>query len=126
MVQEEVTKNNKNQRRISFDVLYEVFFNEKLLNDVINEKFESENLVELDKSFIKRECTGTIEKINEIDELINKYSKVKTHKLDRDIIIVLRLAIYELCYMDKVPVFATINESVNIVKSLKIVDSQVL
>ena len=119
MVQEEVTNNNKNQRRISFDILYEVFFNDKLLNDVINEKFESENLVELDKSFIKRECTGTIEKINEIDELINKYSKVKTHKLDRDIIIVLRLAIYELCYMDKVPVFATINESVNIVKKSK-------
>ena len=117
MAQEEVT--NKNVRKISFDILYDVLFNDKLLNDALNNKFEKENLDEIDKSFIKRECTGTIEKIDEIDDLINKYSKVKTKKLDRDILVVLRLAIYELCYMDKVPVFATINESVNIVKKSK-------
>ena len=117
MVQEEVT--NKNVRKISFDILYDVLFNDKLLNDALNNKFEKENLDEIDKSFVKRECTGTIEKIDEIDDLINKYSKVKTNKLDRDILAVLRLAIYELCYMDKVPVFATINESVNIVKKSK-------
>ena len=119
MEQEDVIKNNKNQRKISFDILYEVIFNDKLLNDIINEKFERESLTELDKSFVKRECTGTIEKINEIDELINKYSKVKANKLNKDILIILRLAIYEICYMDKVPVFATINESVNIVKKSK-------
>ena len=117
MAQEEVT--NKNVRKISFDILYDVLFNDKLLNDALNNKFEKENLDEIDKSFVKRECTGTIEKIDEIDDLINKYSKVKTNKLDRDILAVLRLAIYELCYMDKVPVFATINESVNIVKKSK-------
>lgn len=111
--------NAKNIRKISFDILYEVLFNDKLLNAAINEKFERNNLDESDKSFIKRECTGTIEKLTEIDELIDKYSKVKVKKLDRDILIVLRLAIYELKYMDKVPNFATINESVNLVKKSK-------
>lgn len=111
--------NAKNIRKISFDILYEVLFNDKLLNVVINERFEREQLSESDKSFIKRECTGTIEKLSEIDELIDKYSKVKVKKLDRDILTVLRFAIYELKYMDKVPSFATINESVNIVKHSK-------
>ena len=114
-----MANNVKNIRIISFNILYEVLFNDKLLNKVIDEKFDREKLSENDKSFIKRECTGTIEKLQKIDEIIDKYSKVKTKKLDKNILIVLRLAIYELEYMDKVPAFATINEYVNIVKHSK-------
>ena len=114
-----MSDSNKNIRRVSFDILYDVFFCNKLLNIALNEKFEKLNLAENDKSFIKREVTGVIEKIEEIDETINKCSKVSTNKLDRDILVVLRLAVYELKYMDKVPAFATINECVNIVKKSK-------
>lgn len=114
-----MSNSNKNIRKVSFDILFEVFFCNRLLNLALNEKFEKIELDENDKSFIKREVTGVIEKIENIDELINKYSKVSTNKLDRDILVVLRLAVYELCYMDKVPAFATINEYVNIVKKSK-------
>ena len=114
-----MANNVKNIRIISFNILYEVLFNDKLLNKVIDEEFDREKLSENDKSFIKRECTGTIEKLQKIDEIIDKYSKVKTKKLDKNILIVLRLAIYELEFMDKVPAFATINEYVNIVKHSK-------
>ena len=110
---------NKNIRKVSFNILYDVFFCQKLLNVALNDKFEELNLDDNDKSFIKREVTGVIEKIDEIDDTINKYSKVSTKKLDRDILVVLRLAVYELCHMDKVPAFATINEYVNIVKKSK-------
>lgn len=114
-----MSANNKNIRKVSFDILYDVFFGNKLLNNVLTDKFSKNDLDENDKSFIKREVTGVIEKIDEIDELINNYSKVSTTKLDRDILVILRLAVYELNYMDKVPAFATINESVNIVKKSK-------
>ena len=114
-----MANNVKNIRIISFNILHEVLFNDKLLNKVIDEEFDREKLSENDKSFIKRECTGTIEKLQKIDEIIDKYSKVKTKKLDKNILIVLRLAIYELEFMDKVPAFATINEYVNIVKHSK-------
>lgn len=114
-----MSANNKNIRKVSFDILYDVFFGNKLLNNALDDKFSKIDLDENDKSFIKREVTGVIEKIDEIDELINKYSKVSTTKLDRDILVILRLAVYELNYMDKVPAFATINESVNIVKKSK-------
>lgn len=114
-----MANNVKNIRIISFNILYEVLFNDKLLNKVIDEEFDREKLSENDKSFIKRECTGTIEKLQKIDEIIDKYSKVKTKKLDKNILIVLRLAIFELEFMDKVPAFATINEFVNIVKHSK-------
>lgn len=108
-----------NIRRISFEILYDVFFNEKLLNIAINDVFERNKLDDNDKAFIKRECTGTTEKLETIDKIIDKYSKIKTKNLDKEILTVLRFAIYELFYMDKVPPFATINEAVSIIKKSK-------
>lgn len=112
-------KSQHNIRKISFDILYNVFFNDKLLNVELNNTFNNMTIDDINKAFIKKECTGVIENVTEIDDLINKYSKVKTNKLDKSILVTLRLAIYELKHMDKVPVFATINETVNLVKKTK-------
>lgn len=108
-------------RKISFKILYDVFFNNELLNNALNKYFDNEKNVikEIDKSFIKREVSGVIENLDDIDDLINKYSKVKTKKLNKDILIVLRLGFYEMTYMDKVPIYAVINEYVNIIKKSK-------
>ena len=112
-------KSSKNVREYSFHILSEVFLNEKLLNNEIEKIFNSFDTKEEDKSFIKKECTGVIENLDNIDSIINKYSKLKTNKLKKDILIVFRLATYELLYMEKVPAYATINESVNIIKRKK-------
>ena len=112
-------KSSKNVREYSFHILSEVFLNEKLLNNEIEKIFNSFDIKEEDKSFIKKECTGVIENLDNIDSIINKYSKLKTNKLKKDILIVFRLATYELLYMEKVPAYATINESVNIIKHKK-------
>ena len=109
----------KNIRQISFNILFCVFYDNKLLNNAINDEFNINEFAEEDKAFIKRECTGVIEKLDDIDTVINKYSKIKTAKLDNDVLVVLRLAIYELYYMDKVPIFASINEAVNLIKKSK-------
>jgi 16S rRNA (cytosine967-C5)-methyltransferase len=109
----------KNVRKYSFDILKSVFCDDNLLNDAINRNFNDNDLTDENKAFIKRECTGVIENIEEIDNIINKYSKLKTNKLKKDILIVFRLSTYEILYMDKVPTYATINEAVNIIKNTK-------
>lgn len=114
-----MTKTKKNIRKVSFDVLFDVLVNKKLLNNVINEEFENGDISDDDKAYVKRECNGVIENIDRIDAVINKYSKVKVNKLNDDILIVLRIAIYEFIFMDRVPAYATLNESVNIIKKSK-------
>lgn len=106
----------KRIRKVTFDILNEVFFDKKLLNVAIDEKFGSIALNEEDKAFIKYESTGVIEKIDVIDKIIKDFSKIKVDKLDKDVLIALRIGIYELKYMDKVPSYATINELVDIIK----------
>ena len=115
-------KATKNAREHSFHILCEVLINEKLLSNEIDRTFGSYSIKDEDKSFIKKECTGVIENIDNIDSIINKYSKVKTNKLKKEILIIFRLSIYEMLYMDKVPEYATINESVNIIKKTKCKD----
>lgn len=113
-------RTHKNVREYSFYILCEVLTNEKLLNNEIDKIFNTYDLKDEDKSFIKKECTGVIENLKNIDDIINLYSKVETHKLKKEILIIFRLAIYEMLYMDKVPEYATINEAVNIIKHTKI------
>ena len=106
---------NVNVRKLSYEVLYDVCFNDKLLNNRLSEssiKIANEE----DRSFLKRECTGVIEKIDYIDSVIDRFSKVKTRKLDKEILLVLRIGTYEILFMEKVPSYATINECVDIVK----------
>lgn len=110
---------NLNIRFISFKVLYEVFFNKKLLNELFEQSVDNITLSDKDKSFIRFECKGVIENVDTIDGIIDKHSKVKTKKLDKDILIILRLGVFEIKYMDKVPAFATVNEYVGIVKKTK-------
>lgn len=107
-------------RGTSFKILYDVFYKKTLLNDAINNAFiENIKLKEEDKAFVKRETTGVIEKLDDIDNVINRYSKVKAKKLNNDVLIAIRMGVYELIYMDKVPVYATINECVNLIKKSK-------
>lgn len=107
-----------NIRQISLSILKEVVLNKNLLNTTFDLYFGRYILDERDKSFIEYECKGVIEKKNELDDIINKYSKVKTKKLDDNIYIMLLIGTFEIHYMDKVPNYATIYEIVNLTKVL--------
>ena len=67
---------------------------------------------------------GTAKNINTIDELIKKY--VKNWEIDRMAIIdrnILRLACYELYFVDEIPPKVSINEAIELAKRFGDVDS---
>lgn len=110
-------KKDSSIREVSHNILYDVFFNKAKLSTMFDNYMSAIN--DVDKSFLKKECTGVIENVDDIDKLINKYSKVKRDRLDRHVLITLRIGIYELKYLDKVPAFATIDECVAVIKKIK-------
>ena len=69
------------------------------------------------KAFITQLVKGTIRNIINLDYIINKFSKTPTKKMKPLILNTLRVSVYQLMYMDKVPVSAACNEAVKIVKS---------
>lgn len=67
-----------------------------------------------DRAFITRVTEGTLERMIEIDYIINQFSNVKVNKMKPVIRNILRSAVYQLKYMDSVPNSAACNEAVKL------------
>lgn len=68
------------------------------------------------RSFIKRLAEGTVERKIEMDAVINHFSKTPVRKMDRTILCILRMGVYQVLYMDSVPDSAACNEAVKLAK----------
>lgn len=104
-----------NAREIAYNILYEIYENGAFSNIVIN-KYLCENLNVKDEGFIREIVYGVLENELYIDYIISKASKIKLNKIHEKIIIILRIGVYQLIFMDRVPDSAAVNESVKIAK----------
>lgn len=67
-----------------------------------------------DRAFITRVCEGTLEYRIYIDYIIDSFSKIKGDKMKPPIREILRSAVYQLKFMDRVPDSAVCNEAVKL------------
>ena len=67
-----------------------------------------------ERAFITRVTEGTLERMIELDYIINQFSKTKVNKMKPVIRNILRVGVYQLKYMDSVPDRAACNEAVNL------------
>ncbi|MEA4815858.1 MAG: 16S rRNA (cytosine(967)-C(5))-methyltransferase RsmB [Lachnospiraceae bacterium] len=72
---------------------------------------------EYDKAFVTETVNGSLRNIIYIDYIINKFSTLPANKIKPYILSVLRISVYQIMFMDKVPVSAVCNEAVKLVKS---------
>lgn len=114
MEEEDVTK-TINTREIVLDVLMEVLEKNKYSHLILNQALKKHQFLDKqDRAFISRISEGTIERLLEIDYIINQFSKVPVHKMKPVIRNILRMAVYEIKYMDSIPVSASCNEAVKL------------
>lgn len=103
-----------NERELALAVLLEIEKGEKshlVLRSVL-EKYQY--LTKQERAFLTRVTEGTVERRLGLDYIINQYSKVKVNKMKPVIRNLLRLAVYQMKYMDNVPNSAACNESVKL------------
>ncbi len=67
-----------------------------------------------ERAFITRVVNGTLERMLELDYIIDWFSKVKVYKMKPVIREILRSATYQIKYMDSVPTSAACNEAVKL------------
>ena len=104
-----------NSRMICLECVMDILEQGKHSHLVMNETLENYQYLEKrDRAFISRVCIGTIERLIEIDYIINQFSKVKVSKMKPVIRNILRITVYQLKYMDSVPDSAAINEAVKL------------
>lgn len=104
-----------NSRELVLDVLLAVTRDGEYSHIVIRNTLDKYRyLSKQERSFIKRLCEGTLEHMIWIDYVLNQFSSVPVNKMKPVIRCILRSSVYELKYMNAVPVSATCNEAVKL------------
>lgn len=67
-----------------------------------------------DRAFLTRLTEGTVERMIELDYIIDRFSKVPVKKMKPVIRNLLRMSVYQLKYMDRIPDAAVCNEAVKL------------
>lgn len=107
-------------RRKAYRIVYEVMEQQKHSDVIFHTMLESDPSLEgKDKRFIKRLSYGTIERVVELDAYIRHFSKLTVRQLTPSVRTVLRMAVYELLYMDKIPQAVSCHEAVELLKGVE-------
>lgn len=97
--------------------LYAVEKNGAYSNMALKEIFEkNRNMNARDKAFVTTLVYGTLKRLVTIDYIIEGYSSVRPKKISPYILTILRMGVYQIAFMDRVPENAAVNESVNLAK----------
>ncbi len=104
-----------NEREIVLAILMEVTENGQYSHIVLRDVLSKYQYLEKrERAFITRVTEGTLEHMIEIDYILNQFSKVKVKKMKPLIRNLLRSAVYQIRYMDRIPDRAVCSESVKL------------
>ncbi len=108
-------------RELALKILYEIEKNEAYSNIALDKilqqaRKQKETISTKDVGFISELVYGTISWKLTLDEIIKKYSSIKIKKISIWILNILRMSIYQIVFLDKVPKSAAVNEGVNLAK----------
>lgn len=106
-------------REIAVKVLKDVETGKAKSDTIINNYFNQSSLERLDKAFAMEMVYGTLRERAKIDHIIQQFYNHDYQKMDVDIRNILRIGVYQLFYLTKVPKWAAVNESVELAKKLK-------
>lgn len=82
---------------------------------VVSKAIEQENIKEIDESLLTEIVYGTLENKLRLDYSLAPFIE-KQKNLPDWVLMLLRMSLYQLTYLDKVPAYAVINEAVDIAK----------
>src|SRR5512146_1733698 len=71
-----------------------------------------------DRGLLTELVYGVLRRQGTLDFLIDRFSRQKVNKLERAVLVLLRLGLYHAFFLDRVPVSAAVNETVNLTKAL--------
>ena len=105
-------------REIALKALYNIDKEESYSNIELDREIKNNKniLTEKDVGLISEIVYGVTSWKLTLDEIIKKYSKVKLKKISIWILNILRMGIYQIIFLDKIPKSAAVNESVNLAK----------
>lgn len=104
-------------RRAAFEILLKIE-RERAFSSALLPQAE-QRLAAKDKSLCHQITLGVLRKQLYLDRTVKEFSKTKIEKLDREVLVALRIGLFQIFFLDRIPAFSAINESVNLVHAAK-------
>jgi 16S rRNA (cytosine967-C5)-methyltransferase len=105
-------------RRAAYDVLVRVFEDGAYADRAL--RGASENLDERDRALARRLAYGAVQRARTLDHAIETLGRRPVAKLDPPVRAALRLGAYQLGFVEGVPRYAAVNESVELVRAARL------
>ena len=105
----------KNPREKALQIINDILYKGAFLEESL-EILKKSNIDERDYNFIKEITTGVIRNRTYLDYVIKINSRVKIKRIHKIILSILEMAIYQMYFLDKVPDYSIVDESVNLAK----------
>lgn len=105
----------KQAREEAFILIFEKAFNDNSVEDILETAAEARDLVPDD--YINRVFKGVYDSLDELDSLISENSVGwSIGRISKTALCIMRLAIFEIKYIEEIPVSVSINEAVELCK----------
>jgi len=106
-------------RKYAYDIVFQTL-EQKGQSDILFHRMlkEHKEWDGQEKSFLKRLSFGTIERALELDGYLDQISRIPVAGMDQNVRTVLRLASYEIVYMDQVPESASCDEAAKLIRQV--------
>ncbi len=101
-------------RQTAYELLLKTELSGAYSNIALDGALEKTKLRPKDKAFVTALFYGVLERKLALDYIIRAYSKTEYDKIDKGVVQLLRMGLYQLLYMDSVPESAAVNETVSL------------
>ena len=105
-------------RNLALAVLEDVFVNQAYSNIALNKHLKGSQLSAADKGLVTEIVYGTVARKLTLEWYLSHFIEDRD-KLDNWLYVLLLMSAYQLCYLDKVPNHAVVNEAVELAKARK-------
>lgn len=111
----------KMAREEAFILIFEKVFSKESIEEILEMAEEARDLVPDD--YIKNVFGGVYDNLDELDGIISENAVGwKIERISKTALAILRLALFEMKYMEEIPVSVSINEAVEIAKKYATVE----
>ncbi|QKS71484.1 16S rRNA (cytosine(967)-C(5))-methyltransferase RsmB [Paenalkalicoccus suaedae] len=101
-------------REVALDTLLKIEQQQAYSNLLLNDMIKSSKLAKVDVPLLTEIVYGTIQRQASLDFVLKHFSKKPLDKLQDWVLVLLRLSVYQLLHLDRVPDHAILNEAVTI------------
>jgi len=105
-------------RAVAFKVLRRVFEDDAYADRAL--RSEAARLDDRDRALARRLAYGAVQRKRTLDHAIETIARRPVRKLDAPVLAALRLGAYQIAFMDGVPRYAAVNESVELVRRARL------